>query len=210
MEFWLSFNNFAEKLQLPVPPPEFRITTGNLNETVTIANLGDVNLIGGEALASIEISSFFPAKATSYTSTSVPDPYKAVEQIEEWRKSKKPIRLIITGTPINLACAIESFNWGERGGSRDVEYTLSLKEYRFIQVKQVGQIKQTSSSPAQPQRPDTKEPTKTYTVKPGDSLSLIAKRLYGDMAKWNDLYANNKYIIGANPNLIKPGQVLQA
>lgn len=209
MEFWLSFNNFAEKLQLPVPPPEFRITTGNLNETVSIANLGDINLIGGEALTSIEISSFFPAKATSYTTTSVPDPYKTVEQIEEWRKSRKPIRLIVTGTPINIACAIEYFSWGERGGSRDVDYSLSLKEYRFVQVKQVGPEKQIAGAVKKTERPDTKEVPKTYTVKPGDSLSLIAKKIYGEAGKWNDIFTANKSTIGNNPNLIKPGQVLQ-
>jgi dTDP-4-amino-4,6-dideoxygalactose transaminase len=62
MEFWLSFNNFAEKLQLPVPPAEFSLITGNLNETVNITDLGDITQIGGEALAEIELTSFFPAK----------------------------------------------------------------------------------------------------------------------------------------------------
>lgn len=207
MEFWLSFNNFAEKLQLPVPPAEFSMTTGNLNEAINITNLGDITQIGGEALAEVEISSFFPVRPAPYTTPSVPDPYKAVEQIEKWRKSKKPIRLIITGTPVNLACAIESFTWGERGGSRDVDYSLKLKEYRFIQVKQVGQPQ--TLQPAAQQRPVTKEQPKSYTVKSGDSLFIIAKRIYGDGNKWRDLYAKNKAVIGANANLIKPGQVLQ-
>lgn len=207
MEFWLSFNNFAEKLQLPTPPAEFSLTTGNLNETVNITNLGDITQIGGEALAEIEISSFFPVRPAPYTTPSVPDPYKAVEQIEKWRKSKKPIRLIITGTPVNLACAIESFVWGERGGSGDVYYSLKLKEYRFIQVKQVGQSQQ--AAPATSERPDTKEPAQNYSVKSGDSLFMIAKRQYGDGNRWREIYERNKAVIGANPNLIKPGQVLQ-
>lgn len=208
MEFWLSFNNFAEKLQLPVSPSEFSITTGSLNESINITNLGDINQIGGEGLVSIDIVSFFPRRFSSYTTPSVPDPYKAVEQIEAWRKSKKPIRFIITGTPINLACAIESFTWGERGGSRDVDYSLSLKEYRFIQVKQIREVKQADASLIK-ERPDARETPKTYTIKSGDSLSLIAKKIYGDTGKWNDLFAANKSVIGSNPNLIKPGQVLQ-
>lgn len=207
MEFWLSFNNFAEKLQLPVPPAEFSMTTGNFNETINITDLGDINQIGGEALAEVEISSFFPVRPAPYTTPSVPDPYKAVEQIEKWRKSKKPIRLIITGTSVNLACAIESFTWGERGGSRDVDYSLKLKEYRFIQVKQVGQAQQ--SAPAASERPDTKEPAQNYSVKSGDSLYMIAKRQYGDGNRWKEIYEKNKSVIGSNPNLIKPGQVLQ-
>lgn len=209
MEFWLSFNNFAEKLQLPVPPAEFSMTTGNLNETINITNLGDINQIGGEALAEIEISSFFPVRPAPYATPSIPDPYQAVEQIEKWRKSGWPIRLIITETPVNLACAISSFVWGERGGSRDVDYSLKLKEYRFIQVKQIGQPQQAQQVVVSPERPNTKPAPKSYTVKSGDNLFMIAKRQYGDGNKWRDLYAKNKAVIGANPNLIRPGQVLQ-
>ena len=45
----------------------------------------------------------------------------------------------------------------------------------------------------------------SYTVQPGDCLSLIADA-YG--IAWPDLYAANAGIIGDNPNLIFPGQVL--
>ena len=44
-----------------------------------------------------------------------------------------------------------------------------------------------------------------YTVQPGDSLSLISKKLYGDFSMVNKLVEMNKI---ANPNLIHPGQQL--
>jgi len=47
----------------------------------------------------------------------------------------------------------------------------------------------------------------TYTVKSGDSLSKIAKRVYGDPDKWHAIYAANRDTI-KNPDLIHPGQVL--
>jgi LysM repeat protein len=46
----------------------------------------------------------------------------------------------------------------------------------------------------------------TYTVRGGDSLSKIAQRL--GISNWRDLYNLNKSLIGANPNYIRPGQVL--
>lgn len=209
MEFWLSYNNFSEKLQLPVPPPEYQYSASNQNETVNILGLGDIIQITGEGLAEIEITSHFPANRVPYAQYYLGDPYNAVQTIERWRQAKRPIRLIITGTPVNLPCAIESFTWGERGGSRDVNYTLKLKEYRFIQIKQIAsQIEAATTIKTASNRPDTREQSKTYIVKPGESLFLIAKKVLGDGSKWQVIYTKNKSTIGPNPNQIKPGQVL--
>jgi phospholipase/carboxylesterase len=45
----------------------------------------------------------------------------------------------------------------------------------------------------------------TVTVQPGDSLAGIARRLYGDTAQWERLYAANRGAIGPNPNRLSVG-----
>lgn len=54
------------------------------------------------------------------------------------------------------------------------------------------------------------EPTspETYTVVKGDCLWNIAKKYYGDGSKYTVIYNENKDVVGGNPNLIYPGQVL--
>jgi len=47
----------------------------------------------------------------------------------------------------------------------------------------------------------------TYTVKSGDSLSKIAKHVYGDANKWHAIFEANRDTI-KNPDLIHPGDVL--
>ncbi|MEM7439886.1 MAG: transporter substrate-binding domain-containing protein [Pseudomonadota bacterium] len=47
-----------------------------------------------------------------------------------------------------------------------------------------------------------------YTVKSGDSLSLIADAHYKDAAKWTAIHQSNVGSIGANPNRIRVGQRL--
>jgi LysM repeat protein len=47
---------------------------------------------------------------------------------------------------------------------------------------------------------------RTYTVRPGDTLSGIASGL--GMSDWRPLYEANRGVIGPDPNLLRPGQVL--
>lgn len=47
-----------------------------------------------------------------------------------------------------------------------------------------------------------------YLVVKGDSLSLIAQRVYGDMHAWRRIYDANRDIID-DPDRIHPGQVLK-
>ena len=46
----------------------------------------------------------------------------------------------------------------------------------------------------------------SYTVRSGDSLSGIAAK--EGISDWHSLYTGNESVIGSNPNLILPGQVL--
>ena len=50
--------------------------------------------------------------------------------------------------------------------------------------------------------------SKTYTVKSGDTLSRIAKEHLGDASAYMKIFNLNKDQL-ANPDLIKPGQVLR-
>jgi LysM repeat protein len=51
------------------------------------------------------------------------------------------------------------------------------------------------------------EQARSYTVKPGDTLSSIARRFYGSAADWKWLQAANRSVL-PNPNVIYPGQKL--
>lgn len=48
----------------------------------------------------------------------------------------------------------------------------------------------------------------TYVVKPGDSLSKIAKAHYGDANQWRRIFEANRDLI-KDPDLIHPGQSLR-
>src|SRR6476660_1037575 len=47
-----------------------------------------------------------------------------------------------------------------------------------------------------------------YTVRPGDSLSSIAKAQFGDATKWRELYQLNRSVVGNDPSHLVVGEVL--
>ncbi|MFE2412386.1 transglycosylase family protein [Kitasatospora sp. NPDC059408] len=61
------------------------------------------------------------------------------------------------------------------------------------------------SNDAKPVAPAAPAKGGSYTVKSGDTLSAIAAAQGLD---WHDLYKNNAKVVGGNPDLIFPGQVL--
>jgi LysM repeat protein len=65
----------------------------------------------------------------------------------------------------------------------------------------------TPVKPVTPAAPSNPTPPATYTVGTGDSLSGIAVTHHLD-GGWQRLYQANHQLIGDDPNLIKPGQIL--
>ena len=49
-----------------------------------------------------------------------------------------------------------------------------------------------------------------HTVESGETLSFISRKYYdsGAREKWMLIYEENKELIGDDPNMIQPGQVL--
>lgn len=135
MDIFLSINNNEQVIQLPVVPTEFKITSPQNHETFATISQGDIKLIGLRGLKSIIIDSFFPKKDYPFLRSRDIFGWEYVEIIESWIDRRVPIRLIVTGTPINIAMSIDNFEYGVQDGSGDVYYSLALSEFKFIDLK---------------------------------------------------------------------------
>jgi nucleoid-associated protein YgaU len=80
-------------------------------------------------------------------------------------------------------------------------------ENRPEQVKTVYGIDESKDATEQVAPVETNE-VHTITVQPGDSLWKISQAQLGSGYSWTSLYAANQGVVGANPDLIYPGQVL--
>jgi nucleoid-associated protein YgaU len=69
-------------------------------------------------------------------------------------------------------------------------------------------IKVSAAGAAKPVATGGQSGVKTYTVKPGDTLSKIAKEQLGDANAYSEIFNANRDQL-ADPDKIKPGQVLK-
>lgn len=101
------------------------------------------------------------------------------------------------------------FAWGgdyRKGGHRDpmhFEFMGSPADADKMTAKAVKEVLHEKSGIA----PAPPPPVKKYTVKDGDNLTTIATKC-NVTGGWERLYQLNRKLIGPNPSLIHPGQVL--
>lgn len=210
-QMWLTYNAEKEKIQLPVLPEEFSVTNGSNNDSVNVVGLGEIIIMQSRPALQFSFSSFFPAaKFPGLQVDTITKPLTLIQKINTWKASKKPIHFIATACGVDLYATIEDFKYSEAGGDPGTyQYSITLKEYREIKVRQVkvNIPKATATVKKEEPRVDNTVKPKTYTVKSGDCLWNIAKKFYGNGALYTKIYNANKSVIGGNPNLIYPGQV---
>lgn len=211
-QMWLTYNAEQERIRIPVLPQSFKVKNGSKNDSVDIAGLGEVVIMQSRPALQFSFSSFFPASEFPglHVST-LTKPLVLIQKINTWKAGRKPVHFILTACGVDLYATIEDFTYTESGGDPGTyQYSLTLKEYREIAVRQVKvDIEQATATVAKEEpRVDNTVPPKTYTVVSGDCLCKIAKRFYGSEAQYKKIYEANRDVIGGNPNLIRPGQVL--
>ncbi len=82
------------------------------------------------------------------------------------------------------------------------------QQQQMQQQQEVAQNNQPLEQGQQAQAANNLEP-RSYTIRSGDNLWNIAKDNLGDATKWNDIYKMNADVLGANPELIRPGTTIQ-
>lgn len=200
---------------MPQTPAKLSVKISGKNSTVTLLNEGEINFLKYPGLTEITLPLVFPM----LTGSRKPDYYLSL--LEKAKTNRTTTQFIMTRTTpsgqllfdTNIKVSVEDYTIEENASNGlDVSVEVKLKQYRsystkIVTVKNTVTHNDSKTVSVQQTRPATNAPqTKTYTVKKGDTLWGIAKKYYGDGAKYTRIYDANKDKI-KNPNLIYVGQV---
>ena len=195
------------------------------NATANLINEGEINILKKAGLTDIEFEAEIPQVKHPYAvyKNGFKEAGYFFDIFEGLKTGKKTFQFIVCRkTPVgkkllntNMKVSLEDYKISEDAKNGfDFKVKFNLKQYRDYGTKTVN-IKIAASKPkasAEPKRETNNSPApaaaQTYTVVRGDCLWNIAKRFYGSGAKYTVIYNANRGVIGGNPNLIYPGQVL--
>lgn len=204
----------GEYLRIPVLPEKVAYKDGEaLADTVKILNLGNIDFLNGVELDSMGWTSFFPARYDpGYCSvTDILPPLNYRNTLSGWKDAHTVLQVICSAAGINKTMTLRAFTWELTGFEGDIDYSVEFKEHKSISPRQLtvggAAAPVDKLTPVDRQPVPEQEKPAAYTIKAGDTLIHVAKSL-GITDWYNDLYLPNKAVIGTNPGLILPGQVL--
>ena len=201
---FLQYENNLLKLQ--VNPDRLGKEIPSKGRNAEVIGLGEVNAPQSPALATMSIKSFF------WQDRNLLPTALYVAWLEQWQKSKKPAKFIVTRLNYSMYVTCERFYHEKRAGEEDdVYYELDLKEYRPYGAKRVS-VKESktlfekfiSLNIAPPILIDIPSPSRTntmksgvnpYVTKEGDTIASISRKIFGTSSKWRELYDENEAIL---------------
>lgn len=193
-----------QELAMPVMPAEFAVEEGRQVESLNMTDAGQVNLPGLQALFNERLQFLLPVSARTYTAGGYAgDPYAVVETLTTWSLDGDVLRMIVTGTPVNVPVLLGPVRHGQQDGTGDVYVTLTLRQYREL-TAETTEITGTGNLGRSTVR-ETQAET-AYTVVKGDTMWGIARKYYGDGTLAYKLASYNGI---KNANLIYPGQAVK-
>lgn len=193
----MSVNDRKEVIELPINPNTIEFVTKQLNQVTTLLTIGEANLKGERGLRTTKVSSFFPSEKSPFYKYAKMIPTKYVSLIEGWKDSGLIVRVIVTDLRVDIAMLIDEFTYSMKEGDSDIYYSMSLSEYRKLNVPAV-QISTKVKSNGLLERPAPAATGGTHTVVRGDTLWGIAKKNYGKGAQYPKIYSANSGVIEAS------------
>lgn len=198
----MAYSFYLDGMQLPVAPEALQTKANGKNETITLMDHGEVNILRRPGLSDVSFDALLPN--VRYPFASYPGGFRRADyylsRLEGLKAQETPFQLVISRITdggiwlfgSSLKVSLEEYVMKEDAGKygTDVLVSLKLKQYRDYGTKtcqisgntaMVISARGTAGAPSGP----------SYTAGGGESLWEVAKRSYGDGSRYTQLQAAN-------------------
>ena len=220
----MAYYFYLGNVLLPIPPSKLELKISNNNKTYDLINYSQINVLKNPGLSSLEFEVVLPN--TKYPFAMYKNNFQNAKYylgvLENLKVNRSAFQFIVVrkfpngkdifNTNIKVALEEDTITDTTEEGF-DTKVKIKLKQYKEYSTKKVQVTIKQYRPPAVTRTVTTnntavaKPSGQNYTVKRGECLWNIAKRFYGNGAKYTTIYNANRSKI-RNPNLIYPGQVL--
>lgn len=217
---------YLDGILVPITPSSITTKINNKNKVITLINDGDFNILKEEGLKEFTFDMCLPAYKYPFARGVLLPINYYLNMLNFLKNSKKPFRFIViregaigsSGYNTTLLVSLENYEIKEDAGNgRDVVVSVTLKEYKNVNstlfkyvnigAQAIGAALSVATFISTKTRDSSsKKSQRTYKVKEGDTLYIIAKKELGDANKCNFLKELNKL---SSIYDIKPGQVIR-
>ncbi len=145
-----------DRMQLPIPPKELRITVKNKNKTAQTIGLGEINIIKPAGLTDISFEILLPNSEYPFNQSIFRKVYRAnyyLAKLEALKTKGKPFQFIIVRMKpggemlhsTNMRVVLEDYKIKEsHDAGFDSIVTITLKQYKEVKTKKIQVSKNAS------------------------------------------------------------------
>ena len=175
-------------LALPVPPETITQSAGLNFADAELLGVGEVTRFGKRRQRRIPLSFLWPKHYNPTICVRRPhiSPDAAEGRIRKWAETARPVKVAFSHAPLGGLYTIRELTIERErpGHPGDLWVTCELVEYVQIKLVKRTRPSQTTKSPkATTRKPIAKKTPTTYIVKNNESLSIIAKKVWGEGGK---------------------------
>ena len=203
---------YLDGILVPITPSSITTKINNKNKVITLINDGDFNILKEEGLKEFTFDMCLPAYKYPFARGVLLPINYYLNMLSFLKNSKKPFRFIViregaigsSGYNTTILVSLENYEIKEDAGNgRDVVVSVTLKEYKNVNstlfkyvnvgAQAIGAALSVATFISTKTRDSSsKKSQRTYKVKEGDTLYIIAKKELGDANKCNFLKELNK------------------
>lgn len=212
------YDIYIDRMLIPVNPDRVTISMKNKNETVSLINASELNILKSEGLREISFKIVLPAYKYPFINTlqGFNKPKHYLDKLQRLKDNRKPFQFIIARKypnnkgyfNTNIKVSLEEFNYSDDVSEfMDIPVEIKLKEFKDPRKSELKMIDDKISGYLTMPRPVTKVIDRFVSTGPGETLWGVCRSQLGglekmvDVMKWNGLKRLTDFIPGQNLRL---------